>query len=523
MTRPDQNNQSTTIMTIALASLRPHPLNPAERTTERATLELRTSMDCHGQITPLLVRPIPATKAVEGHWQIIAGHRRFAAAVALNMTKLTCSVREMSDEQAEELLLIENLQREEITPLDEAAALARLIEHALQDPHPKRSPLEAVGLTIGKSATYIAARLQLLQLIAPFQKLLKSGELPLGHAFALARIPELAQSEMFKEKRHLDHHGVISLAKLRDYIAREIMLDLDRAPFDKSDIALDPKAGSCMTCEKNTQTNKSLFGDLGKGARCTDERCFASKVRLHIEKTATKLAEKHKVDVMLISDRYQHEKPKAGQIMTSNHVFVVRARSEGAIIGLYVDGEKIGKHDWISLTQPKPADDARVPKNVAADREAQKESERAKKKKIAAMRAQRGAQVMALIEKVKKSAATGGALMQAMAISLVPEIHNDDAKAALRMLGLEASKPFNERDDLLKLTKTNSARAVEAMIAMLCARDLAVHPYNMDGKAERIIRFAEALKVDIRSIKAPAPAEKKVKKPEAKKPAAKKK
>jgi ParB family transcriptional regulator, chromosome partitioning protein len=148
--------------------------------------ELADSIREQGVIEPIIVRP------VDGRFEIIAGERRWRAAQLIGLNKVSCIVREYSDEQAAEVTLIENIQRENLNPIEEAQALQRLLDE-FHYTH------EEAAIALGKSRAKITNCLRLLHLDQRVQHLLMEKQLSEGHGKALASIPFSAQYPLAKQ------------------------------------------------------------------------------------------------------------------------------------------------------------------------------------------------------------------------------------------------------------------------------------------------------------------------------------
>ena len=157
---------------------------PRHHFDAEALAELTDSIEKHGIMQPIVVRALAA-----GKYEIIAGERRFRAATLAKLTEVPVIVREVSDAQALELALIENIQRADLNPLEEAAAYQRLMDEF-------GYTQEKLAPVVGKSRSHIANLLRLLKLPDSIKRRIDSGELTMGHARALlmAQDPEnLAQ------------------------------------------------------------------------------------------------------------------------------------------------------------------------------------------------------------------------------------------------------------------------------------------------------------------------------------------
>jgi ParB family chromosome partitioning protein len=163
---------------LDLDQLQPGQFQPRRHFDEAAAEELTQSIKAKGVLTPLLVRRISDHK-----YEIIAGERRWRAAQQAGVNDVPVVIKEMSDSDALEIGLIENLQRADLNPLEEAAAYQRLMDefgHTQQ----------ALAETVGKSRSHVANLLRLLSLPEPVKELLMDGKLTAGHARALLTAPD---------------------------------------------------------------------------------------------------------------------------------------------------------------------------------------------------------------------------------------------------------------------------------------------------------------------------------------------
>ena len=158
---------------LLLSQLQPGKYQPRTRMDEGSLYELAESIRTQGVMQPILVRPLPG-----GRHEIIAGERRVRAARLAGLESVPVLVRDVSDEQAAVMALIENIQREDLNPLEEAQGIARLVgEFKLTH--------EQAAQAVGRSRSAASNLLRLLQLTEPVQQLLLAGDLDMGHARAL--------------------------------------------------------------------------------------------------------------------------------------------------------------------------------------------------------------------------------------------------------------------------------------------------------------------------------------------------
>jgi ParB family chromosome partitioning protein len=159
----------TGVLNVPLRSIRPCPFQPRKDFSEEALRELADSIRERGIVQPLVVRP------VEDGYELIAGERRWRAAQLLGLTDVPVVVREADDRTALELALIENLQRENLNPIEEAQGFAQLIEQF-------QLTQEDAAARVGKSRVVVANALRLLRLSSELQAYVRDGRLSVGHA-----------------------------------------------------------------------------------------------------------------------------------------------------------------------------------------------------------------------------------------------------------------------------------------------------------------------------------------------------
>jgi ParB family chromosome partitioning protein len=148
---------------------------------QAALQDLASSIKAQGVVQPILVRPIS-----NGRYEIVAGERRWRAAQMAGLHEVPVVLRKLDDRQAMSMALIENIQREDLSPLEEARGLARLLNE-FDMTH------EMVAEAVGRSRSTISNMLRLLELSAPVREMLEKGELEMGHARALLSLPETLQ------------------------------------------------------------------------------------------------------------------------------------------------------------------------------------------------------------------------------------------------------------------------------------------------------------------------------------------
>ncbi len=167
-------------VSLRLVDVAPNPDQPRRRFKEDELAELAASIEKHGILQPLLVRPM-----LDGSYQIVAGERRWRAARMAGLTEVPVVIRELSDRETAELALIENLQREDLDPMEEALGYQRLMkEYDMTQ--------EGVAAAVNKSRPAVANALRLLKLPEAISAMVADGTLSAGHARALLSLEEEA-------------------------------------------------------------------------------------------------------------------------------------------------------------------------------------------------------------------------------------------------------------------------------------------------------------------------------------------
>lgn len=227
--------------------------------------ELAASIKVHGILQPVIVRPMAK------NYELVAGERRHLAAGLAGLLKIPALIRSLTDEAVIEVQLIENLQREDVHPMEEAEGYQLLLKKHGRE-------LEDLLARIGKSRSYVYGRMKLLALSADARKAFYAGEISASVALLLARIPVVKLQNQALEEITGDH---MSYRHARDYVQLEYMLRLADAPFPTGDAKLLPRAGTCGDCPKRTGNQPELFGDVSGADVCTDPPCYATKVKAH--------------------------------------------------------------------------------------------------------------------------------------------------------------------------------------------------------------------------------------------------
>lgn len=266
------------IQYIKLNQLHESSMNPRRSFDQQGIDELAESIKQVGILQPIIARLNSQVKKKDiSIYEVICGARRLSAAVIADLTEVPVIVRDLTDEEAFDLMITENLQRKDVKPLEEAFAFINLIRKGTYD-------VESLGLRFGKSPSYIRHRLKLNDLIPEFRDLLDKDIIGLSHALEISKLETKYQEEIFEEdfKERPNDWSCPSVRELKRDIERGFTLKLSDAPFAIDDLTLDDRAGACTTCPKNTASNLLLFPDSPETGLCIDKVCFENKTTVHL-------------------------------------------------------------------------------------------------------------------------------------------------------------------------------------------------------------------------------------------------
>jgi ParB family chromosome partitioning protein len=197
----EEPNKQESITDVSLKEIRPNPYQPRKIFTQEAIEELKQSIIEHGILQPIIVR-----KSIKGY-DIVVGERRFRAAREAGLEKVPVVIRELSEQQMMELAVLENLQREDLTPIEEAAAYQLLMEKL-------SLTQEQLAKRLGKSRPHIANLVRLLTLPPKIQQLISDGKISMGHGRALLGLRKKEKLPLIAEKTVKEGLNVRQLEQL---------------------------------------------------------------------------------------------------------------------------------------------------------------------------------------------------------------------------------------------------------------------------------------------------------------------
>ena len=261
------------ITMVALANVQPSNYNPRKNFDEESLSELAESIRQQGLLQPVGVRPV-----AEDRFEIVFGERRYRASLMAGLEEIPAIVMEISDETAEEMAVTENLQRKDVTPIEEANAYQRLIDSGRYD-------VQALVTQFGKNEKYIRTRLKFVSLIPEIARLLEQDEITISVASEICRYGEEIQREVYEKhlcesvQQYNSWRGMKATEVARS-IERQYTTDLQRYAFDKT---------LCLSCPHNTN-NMMLFCEGGCG-NCANRTCLAEMNATYLTEKVVRLME----------------------------------------------------------------------------------------------------------------------------------------------------------------------------------------------------------------------------------------
>lgn len=274
---------------LPLELLRASPTNPRKHFDAQHLDELADSIRKHGVLQPILARAIAGAKRGQPLYEVIAGERRWRASKVAGVPSIPALLRDMTDFEVLELQVIENLQRQDLHPLEEAEGFAALLREPPGAAGAGGKPRlqgyttpEELAARIGRSERHVYNRLALLKLVPEVRELCWEGKLSASVALVASALPADNQLR-FAEECVRGWGGEPLSARAAAARARQSYSTvLAKCGFDTTDAQLVPAAGACSTCPKRTVANPDLFTDEPSGPdRCLDYDCFKGKLAAH--------------------------------------------------------------------------------------------------------------------------------------------------------------------------------------------------------------------------------------------------
>lgn len=346
---------------LALARLDPSPFQTRKIADDAPDIrELAATIASVGVIQPIVVRRLADSERLE----IVAGDRRFRAARFAGEEFIPGTVHNLTDQEAREIVAVENLHRKDLHYLEEAAAIQSLIDGGWN--------VAKIADHFGKSPGWIARRANLLKLTDRWREAIASGEhsaarWPAGCLELIARLPAEAQEDAFEDTFDWDDATVETM---ESYCVQHTHL-LSNAGWSLDDPLVFPLAGACSQCVKRSCCQPGLFDELDEPDpaarsakdRCLDPICWGKKQAAVVAKREANLRQKHK-DLILIH-RGMDTRPDDCDSRPDYEFKECKKSAEGAKPAMLVTGPNTGKQVWVQPLQSSLGSGREKPKRQA--------------------------------------------------------------------------------------------------------------------------------------------------------------
>ena len=329
--------EKSVLIALAMADIRPTPHNPRKvSATDPKVKELAESIKAHGLLQPVICRRLPGQE-----YELLAGMRRFVAHQLNGAETILAIVSDLDDQAALEVTVLENLQRDNLTPMEEAGGIKSLLASG--------KSIKEIASNIGKSPAWVARRASLCSISPKVLQKIADEELTVSVAALefVARLPVEAQEAM--ERWDLQN----SAATLEKAQAQELAI-LPKAPFfyllDDETLTAD---GSCTRCQKRSSVAPLLWhetdepGPVAMNEKCLDPACYERKAAAMLARQEEELKRKHPNLIRVCTDsRYL-----AGAL-SSYQYEKARKIDAGSVPALVVAGSKAGTMIWVIPNEP---------------------------------------------------------------------------------------------------------------------------------------------------------------------------
>lgn len=358
-------------------TLVPHPKNRSFPTNDDEWKSFVRSIKDIGVIAPLICR-----LREDQSYQIVCGHRRQAAAIEAGLAEVPVELRQMDDKTAVAILTIENLQRRNPTPLQQAQGIADMMAVGWT--------LDEVAAELGMAPSVVARRNQLNHLTKAWQKLIarpdhKAGSAPVGVLERIARLPAELQDKLADDASDSgvddgvwdgDTQWLSSVQAFCDQIERNELHRLNKAPWRLDDATLHPTAGACCECPNRSSAQPLLWeGEVAAGGkaesdRCLNAECFQAKLRKSIETKIT-LQRAKTPDLVVLQTQGGANTSKVGGCAVRKHWEFDSAKKhdKGAVPAIDLDGSAAGKLRWVKPYSTTGRSSSKSKTKVSGDKE----------------------------------------------------------------------------------------------------------------------------------------------------------
>lgn len=502
--------------------------NPRTTFNHEKLVELANSIKATGGVhQPLLLRPLPVWRVPDTPrnvtHEIVCGERRDRACELAEWKEYPELIKDLTDDQVLEIQIVENLQRDDLSELEEAEGYQRLMEHS-------KLTVDQVGAKIGKSRSYVYARLKLTELIPSARESLREGQIDASKALLLARIPDpQLQQKALKDLTATDYYGATkSYRAAAEHVQKTYMLRLAEAKFPRKDETLVPGAGRCHECPKRTGANPDLFADVKSADVCTGPKCYHAKEEVHAQRQRDEAVARGQTIIdgreakalmpnswsnrvegyLRLDDAADSPTDKPLRSVLSKQmvaegvqpVLVANPHKQGELVAV-LPADKVAEL-LKAKGDTKSAD--KLTKESESDERMRKAAEK-KEAEIALESAWRWAVLEATWVKVQAESAGNSSgpkldeVTRHMALRQAGGINQDNAKKLTKLLGLGKVAPKDGLMDWVRTTPTPGA----AMLLLVMFAEVEYMHWRPDAESNRgLLLIAEAFGVDKAAIEA---------------------
>ena len=488
---------------IPLERIVPSPFNPRKTFDAVALGELAHTIREHGVLEPAVVRTVG-----EGY-ELVMGERRLRASALAKIPDLPCLVREYTDEQVLEVIVIENNQRADVNAAEESMGFAAILAQPRYQVMGRLAAVREVARKLGRSERYVFQRLALERLTDEARGELLAGHLTPSHAVVLARLTPEVQAAMLTEHLHETKWqggdvGYVRAGRREDgprysvreferMAARRAGVPLARAPFALD----DPFRGvgrdrPCDGCPARTTTDPSA--DERVVDACGDEGCFMAKCAAHVERRLAEEAEAHGKPLVRLSLLYRTD---AEGVQGTEKWTGVKPDAKGARPSIVVEAT----NDFARLGEILHTVRAGTSGLSPEEEKARKAEEAEKARRMACERDFRES-LMDGIGRGAREAGVGATLLRLVAAMLRERVYSEvSAKAAATSSGLwpgEAVKRGAKAEAWAGLDETDLAAYVATLLA---APDFETQSWNFEKTPKGLLDVARAYGLDVDAIR----------------------
>jgi len=351
----------TDFKTIPLSAIHADKNQPRKFFDDTTLKELTESIKLKGVIQPIMVRQNKTG------FILVCGERRVKAANAAGLTEVPAVIRTLTDEEALEIQFIENIQREDVHPMDEATTFKAMIENKV---HPYT--IADIAAKINKPEKFVTHRLSLNNLIPDLQQEFWKGKFLIGHAVLFSRLSAEDQKLCSKECRNRwgDNKEFASIQDVKDFIGRHIIRVLSSAPFKKDDPTLNPEMGPCTSCPYRSGNNPTLFDEVKETDRCFKPACFQKKIEVHLLRTVKTILEEEPGSYFLYSNYDPQPKPEILKLLKEYDIAPLKKyegfemtgnKGDEKVKGIWINGDNLGSIAHVYLKKKTSSTGAKSP------------------------------------------------------------------------------------------------------------------------------------------------------------------